>query len=427
MGNPASDAEVMSRLSASSGLDKIRAKTPGAEPPPEPEPEIEPAAEAPAAEASDAGEGEPEQPTQTAPEKDEFDLDSGLPDAPADQEQEQGEPEPEPEAEPESEPEPEDGEQRPADKQTLRSQLKNFATQAKTLTAEKATLTKRVSELEAQLKDSPNAKALSEALSKKEAEIAELQKQISYIDYTQSPEFKERYEAPYKGKLTEAFKELQTLNKEDGSKLSEAEIESLVLGGEREAYRMIEDSMTGADARLASRLVSEVYGLSRDKERAMANAKQESVARTKEQQAQRAQFRERYRAMFNQNKDAIKQKYPDAYVPDPKDKDRAALFEAGYQLVESAFDPNNKASPDQRARIEAEIYHRAGAFPAMRHRAMTAEKALDEARKELSKYKRSAPGKGQPGTEEGGSVGPKGEVGSKEWVASRLRESQRRG
>lgn len=411
-GPAASDAEVMSKLSASSGLDKIRAQrgAPQTEEAP-PETGEEATEEAAAPETTEEASG-------TAP--DELDLDTGM-------NQEAGEAEPteataETEAEPESESEPEP--EKPG--KDLRSQLKHFSAQAKTLAKEKEALTKRLSELESQVKDAPSGKAMAEQLTKREERIAELEKQLAFVDYTQSPDFLAKYQKPYESRLGEAVKELNTITKEDGSKLSQGEIESLLLSTERDAYRQIDETMSGPDARLATRLVSEVYATAREKERAITSAKAEAQDKTKQQQTQHTQFVEQYKAKRQEVQDAIKTKYPDLYVPDDKDAERKGLFEAGYKLVDAAFNGMDKLSIDQRARVEAEVYHRAGAFPALRLRALRAEKALESVKKELSKFRGSAPGRGEPSTEEGtNGNGKQPEIGSKAYIEQGLLRSMK--
>lgn len=409
-GTPVSDAEVFSRLSASTGIDKIRNGAPS-----------EPAA------------SEPEVPVvapeNTAPAEG-FDLEEGLPESLKSAPREAGKPTQsdetppgEGETAPEGEPAPE--KPKPVAKD-LRSQLEKFSSEAKALAKERDTLTTRLRELEEQVKDVPNAKTLSGELSKREQKIQELEKQLAYLDYTQSAEFAERYQKPYEAKLTEAFKELKTLSKEDGSKLTDAEIEGLVLGGEREAYRIIDESFSGADSRLAARLVSEVYGSARDKELAMKNARTEAQARKDKQTAALTQFQTAYKGMFEQNLKAIKEKFPDLYVPNEKDQEAQALFQAGYSLVDAAFNKRKDLSPDQLARVEAEIYNRAGAFPALRLRALRAERELAAVKKELSKFKGNTPGRGEPAAGESEGGGPTPEIGSKAYIERGLREAQRR-
>lgn len=413
MGTPASDAEVMSRLSASSGLDKIRAGTPKAddvapEPPPEPAPE----AEQPETPIADV----PVEPEGTAPES--FDLPDESP----------AEPEPEQEAEApatEDEPSEEPAEKKPTGKD-LRSQLEHFSTQAKALSKEKEALSKRISELENQVKDAPNSKALSETLAEREKTIGELNKKLSYLDYTQSTEFQEKFRKPYQTKLNEAYKELTTLQKGDGSTLDQQTIESIILTDEKSAYRAIERELEGADARLANRLVAEVYALQRDQQRALKQAETEAEQHRTKQAALRTQFREQFKAKVTDLRNQIKEKYPDLYNPDPKDPQRAQLFEAGYGLVEAAFDKIDSFDPDTRAKIEAEIYHRAGAFPALRLRAVRAEKELAALKQELSKFKSNSPGRGQPPEDAaGGRSAKQPEIGSQEWIAQGLRTVQR--
>lgn len=416
-GTPMSDADVMSRMTAAMG------RTTNGSPNPAPE---EPA-EAPEVPAVD--------PAAEAPEDDKIqieDFNEGLPDSlKGTKPPESTEPEPETprtDVEAGAEPEPETGPGEPEAKpkgKDLRSQLEYFSAQTKTLAKERDTLSSRVKELEAQVKDAPNSKTLNELLTTREQRIAELEKQISYLDYTQSDEFKQQYQTPYENKFTEAFKDLASLSKEDGSKLVQPELEELLLGGEREAYRFIEDKFTGSDAALAKRIVGDVYRLSRDKEGAMARAKTDAQKRTKTQEAERVRMREQYKAMFTDTVAKTRAKFPDLYQGDPKDKEMSQLMDTGYKLVDAAFNRMNEFAPEQRVVIESEIYHRAGAFPALRLRALRAEKALAIAKKELSKYRGSSPGKGEVSeTETAGGKAP--EIGSPEWAAKRLREAQSR-
>lgn len=251
-------------------------------------------------------------------------------------------------------------------------------------------------------KEHPDVKVLSEKLTSEQKRISELESTIANLDYSQSAEFRERYDAPYEDAYKSAWARLKELPKSEGGTLTERELTQLLFSDEEAAYEQIEAMFEGSKKGVAQRLVQKVYDLSEQKGRALRDAKEKAVKRRDEQTATQAQRRSEMLGLWKTENETIATKYPQLFGKDEGDEEGNKVLEGGYGLADQALDFENDMPPEQRVKLLADIRHRAAAFgrEVMRSRKLKSE--IEKLKEELKQYEKSAPGPGQPETDGGG-------------------------
>lgn len=291
------------------------------------------------------------------------------------------------------------------------------ATLEKTL-AEKKALESKLAEIEK--REDPRVKDLTSAWEQEKKAREELEAKVAHLDYSESREFKERFVEPYNAAFKDTLAQLRTLPTEDGAKLSNDDLETIMVGGEMAAYQLIDEKFTGAKATMATGLVKDVYSLDRIRNRALEQAKGLAVERSKQNQAQAKARQESLRGLFQREIETRRKSGGELYNPVEGDKEHNQLLDEGAVLADAAFLRPANLTDEQAVQVMAEVRNRAAALPAV-VRSYRKEKArADALEKELAKYRGHQPGNGEPGLAPGDEKQP--EEGTMDFARAKLRE-----
>lgn len=284
--------------------------------------------------------------------------------------------------------------------------------------SENRTLAQKLKELEGA--NNPKVKELTTAFEAERKRREELETQIAQLDYSQSPEFKRQYIAPYENALQDTLQRLGSMSKDDGSKLTKEEVESLVTGGEDVAGKLIDSMFSGTKAMTAVGMINNLYSLERTQARAFQNARSTALSRRKEQEASETAARQAMWQHYEEERDARFAKVPELSSPKEGDTKHKRTLAEGIALADAAITPPKNATPQQRMAIMAEVRNRAALQPVAIELWKREKARADAAEAELAKYRNHEPGRGE--TESVASSGKKAEPGTMEFAVESLRE-----
>jgi uncharacterized phage infection (PIP) family protein YhgE len=255
--------------------------------------------------------------------------------------------------------------------------------------------TKRIEELQRSNPD--EVKAVAEKLAKAEARRDELEQKMRYMDYRESREFKEKYEAP----ITEAWnRAILDLNEtvvtlEDGT-TRKASVDDLVQIGNmplQQAAKVAREMFgDAAEDILAHRRTIRELTIQQDK--ALTKAKQEALERRKTEEVENRQRAEKYQTVWKQESEALAAKYPKWMKPVEGDEEGNKILNSGYEDVDRFFNDSSLA-PEERVKLHAKIRMRAANHDRMALRLKRMAGKLQELKTKLSEYESSAPPTGK--------------------------------
>lgn len=294
----------------------------------------------------------------------------------------------------------------------LRTQLE------KTLAANRD-LEKRLKEIES--REDPRVKEITTAWEAEKKARAEAEARIAHLDYSQSAEFRERFVAPYEQAATDTLRQLRGLTADDGTKLSQQELETILVGGEEEAYQLIDSKFSGAKATMATGWVKDVYSLDRVRYRALESAKGMALERQKQTSAQQKAREEQVKMLWEKERDSRMASAKDLFERSNSDKKRSKLLDEGAILADAAFFRPSNVSDEQAIAIMAEVRNRAAALPALKEAFARERARADALEAELKKYRGHEPGNGEPG-EDTSTAKSKFKEGTMEFAIEQLRE-----
>lgn len=235
----------------------------------------------------------------------------------------------------------------------------------------------------------------------------ELEKQIHFVDYSQSKEFKEKYVAPYEKKWSHVMSELKdvTISDVNGRERPVAprdilELVNLPLSKANEKA----EEMFGGAASVVMGYRAELRSLFQAKSEALEQAKTEGVTKAKQQAEEHQKQVSQIQTVVSKNWEeatkgiAANEATGHYFRPVEGDDQFNQRLEKGYKLIDDVmnqnpFDP--KLSEDQRREVvkkHASVRARAAAFGALRHRYETLKKEHDALTEKLKGYEESEPG-----------------------------------
>lgn len=268
-------------------------------------------------------------------------------------------------------------------------------------------LQQEISELRKLVADPDARKSELERLTKVEARNKELEQAITFLDYSKSQEFVDKYQQPYEQQWTRSMSELKEIvitDPESGSERQMSpkdllELVNMPLNKARERAEQLYGSSAN-DVMDHRREVRKLYDAQAT---ALEKAKKDGTEHIKAKQQQtQAQMAEAQKlvgeAWEKTNNDIIADAKIGHYFR-PIEGDEAAnkKLEAGYKFVDEAFAVNPmdpKLSKEERAAVvrkHAAVRHRAAGWSRMRHmleQSLAREKAKD---KKLAEYEASVP------------------------------------
>lgn len=248
---------------------------------------------------------------------------------------------------------------------------------------------------------------LSKSVEAKEKEIAELRTKLAAHDYTQSPEYIEKYDKPLKAAVSHASRELEgvTVYESDGT--------TRPADYRRDFLPLLNESIPKdqrakmAHERFGEYYAAEVLSMSREiikasqmKQEASKEFSERAEQIRTEQQERAIKAREHVRTKFNELRDEMKAetRYKSLFTAG-EDSKHAALLDSGEDLVRRAFEPEPGTPQDQIIRDQAAAANRIVAAGVLQRKV----KQLEQQIAALEKYRKATPGLGD-GSPRNGSV-----------------------
>lgn len=285
----------------------------------------------------------------------------------------------------------------------LREWAKSQGRLAKTREGEIAQLQAKLTQLEQSPKQTDREEgAIKERLATLEKQLADRENEIKLVRYEQSAEYKEKYLAPWNRMQQSAFsdvKQLEVLQKNEetgelqpvrqGTADDFVRLYNLPLGAAmREAKTLFGDG-----AGVVMNHYQRLHDLSGSAAEAIEQYKTQAVEREKTETARSATEREAISRMWRTVNDELVKKYPQWFSPKDDDQEGNDLLQKGYQLADTFFSQREAMTPQQRVILDAQIRHRAGAFPRLVHQLKSKDSEIAALKKDLEAFKDSEPGK----------------------------------
>ena len=295
-----------------------------------------------------------------------------------------------------------------------------------------------LAELRKMLTPDNDRKALEERATRAEARAKQLEEHMTFVDYSQTEDFKAKYVEPYDKAWKVAMAELKDIKVGDGQ------------GGERDVHpqdlltivnaplakaRQMAEEFFGSFANDVMAHRNEIRGLFDKQAAALEEAKKSGL--TKKQQETEAQQRamgdlaKTITSTWQQENEAVlkDEKYGSLFKPREGDEHWNQRLSKGYELVDKAFSQNPadpKLTPEERASVirrHAAVRNRAAAWGALRGEVESLQSQLEALTKELSQYKETEPPNGAGRTPNGAVAGGAGNA--KANMFQKLREKAR--
>jgi hypothetical protein len=296
----------------------------------------------------------------------------------------------------------------------------------------------RLKELESSILPENDRKAFEERVTKAEARAKELEEKMAFTDYSQTEDFKQKYEAPYTKAWGVAMSELKDIKVDDGQggqrDVTPQDLLTIVNAPLAKA-RQIADEFFGPFANDIMVHRNEIRGLFDKQQAALEEAKKSGL--TKKQQETEAHQKanealtKTISATWQQENEAVlkDEKYGALFKPREGDEHWNQRLAKGYELVDKAFSQNPadpKLTPEERASVirrHAAVRNRAAAWGALRGEVESLTTQVKSLNEELAQYK---------GTEPPGATGrtqnpalPQGGGSAKDRMFKALRDKAR--
>jgi hypothetical protein len=244
---------------------------------------------------------------------------------------------------------------------------------------------------------------------KKDERIRQIESDLYSRDYRESPEFKEKFETPWKDKYSAALGEIKGLNvtykenDEDKQRpATKADFDRVLESATVTAARRVAKELFGADAdvaleyRAALRQIEEAGNKEVEAKReAFSQNKQTFVADMESKKAAGKTAYDEYTALLSQ-------KYPEHFGEDAANPEATTALKIGLEYVDSLGAAIGTVTPQEGAKNAAIVRMMAGAWGRNQVVIKQLKAQLEAKETELAKYRKSAPGGEEGG---GGSAG----------------------
>lgn len=250
-------------------------------------------------------------------------------------------------------------------------------------------------------------KAIDKQITDLRKQNEELEKEIRFVNYAKSNEFKTKYRDPYEKEWERAAKEVSEIRIQDPETgeqraATAADLYKVVSAPLNEA-RDLSDTIFGkfADDVMAYRKT--IRSLNDAQEAALKSAHDASIERDKQVSEQTRVFQERtageIKQMWDQANHDFGERADLAFIfkPAETDEDHKSRLAKGYQLVDKAFATNSadpRLTAEQRAeavKMHAAVRMRAAGFGPLRSKYDALQKKFTDLEKELAQYKQTVP------------------------------------
>jgi hypothetical protein len=286
----------------------------------------------------------------------------------------------------------------------LRNAYKETLKRERALAAERESLTKRVTEFEAKLKngDPEQVKALSTELETLRKDREALLSRVKALDFTQHPEFHDKYVQPLAKELGKAYAFVKELKLNDDA-----------TGTQRAATESDFKQLLGLPAQEAGELAEKLFGRyaatrvlnHRDRVIELKTAENEARAEASklaDESQQRAsventQAHQKRMAVYQSRRTEIETKHADLFKAKENDTEALKVLESGRQLAQLLEDES--IDDESRTKIATDLRMRGEAFGHVVLQRNRAQAQLAEALKKLAAYEKSAPRDGDAPTQ----------------------------
>lgn len=286
--------------------------------------------------------------------------------------------------------------------------ISKLLTEHQSVKAEKIALETKLKDIEEGRIDVPNPKL--EALQKERDEAME---RVRVLDYTNHPEYSEKFIKPYQQTLESAYKSLKQLKvvEEDGSNrpATEAdfnEIAHLPLGDAAELANKKFGSTVGPLVINRKIRLDEIKEQADEARAGASAASKEFAARQQENFAKaQAQQRETVRKLTHEE---LNGKFKDLFGDKEGDTEGNGSLKRELDRFGVLFEAPESLAPEARTQLAVQMRVRAANLPRALARAQAAEKEVAELRAKIAEFSASVPsggartepaGKTQPGTD----------------------------
>jgi hypothetical protein len=249
--------------------------------------------------------------------------------------------------------------------------------------------------------------ALEERATKAETRAKELEQYLTYVDYSQTEDFKTKFVQPYEkawGRAMEDIKELTVPDGSGGERAVNAQDLLQLVNMPLARARQLATEIFGEFADDVMQHRKEIRGLYEAQSAALEDAKKngsEKLKQAREQQAAaQAAIGKTVKELWDRENNSIvtNEKYKPFFTPREGDEQWNSRLQKGYELVDKAFSENPanpNLKPEEReaaVRRHAAVRNRAASWGALRGEVERLSAELKKAQEELSQYKESEPG-----------------------------------
>lgn len=307
--------------------------------------------------------------------------------------------------------EPEGDEQYVAPAEGTMSKVRSWGTRmaamAKKATSEARQLREKIEELQKappRPTESKDVAALTAKLAAAEKRLADYEGTLQLTRYERSQDYKEKYETPWRNHQVEAEADVEQMivtepNPDDpdtskerpATKADFEEIYALSLGP---ASRLAYKKFGPEQAPTIMQHYRQLHADARAAYNAIADHKTKGDEFEKQTVAQKAQEQQQRDTLWQQVHEKILAKYPQYFDERADDKEWNDALAKGRAISDLKFTPAwDKLTPQQQVALDAQIYHRTAAFPALLGQVKSLETKLAEANKIIEQLRGSGPGK----------------------------------
>ncbi len=179
----------------------------------------------------------------------------------------------------------------------------------------------------------------------------ELEKKIAYLEYTESSDYKTKYETPYKEAWEQAVAEFSELTVTDAatSETRPADESDLLKLGSMRLSDMDQAAteMFGPSAARAINHIQNLRKLSTAQAKAQADAKTKAVEWRKEQEAQSGNQTKAIADAWTATDKELRTRFPKSFEPDKADADDVKSHTTGFAMSDLAFKGAKSLTPEQ--------------------------------------------------------------------------------
>lgn len=270
----------------------------------------------------------------------------------------------------------------------------------------------RIKELESTTPEATNA--ITEKLTAAEKRAADLESRIQFVDYQRSAEFQTKYVAPYTEAWNRAiadFSQLQVRVPDGEDDITHepkftnraATADDLLYLANLPLSQMDDqaEALFGKSAARVIRHVERVRELSEAQNKALADAQKKSGDWVKERQTQFKQIQQQQQTLWTQFNKEIATRFPQMFAPIEGDEEGNALLKKGFEMADRLFAPTKETAPktmEEKVQLHAMLRNKIANHDRLARRLKTVMAELDQAKKDLAEYERSAPPGGGGGS-----------------------------